>query len=520
MNQPPTTQQPQPPNPLPIQQLAGIPRPGDEFEVLVETLNADGEGQCTVQADYRGETRLYTLRVRHSLPGDRWRVRVKGRKSGDVNIKRLGLVEPSPLRQTPRCKHFGEPDGDQRGCGGCTLQHMGYEDQLVWKAQQVRAQFEAFGLSTDPIRPILGHQPPWHYRNKMEFSFGFDSQTRYAIGLHPGGFRHNVLRLDSCEIFSPWVAEVLPTLRAWFETHGTAPHEGAKGTGFLRSLTFREGKKTGERMLDLLTSGDAETPFDGALRPASEVVEAFVTFAAPLAHLTSIYWTQQITEKGSPTRVVEQLMWGEPAIHEVLALPGGKSLRFEIHPRAFFQPNPAQAEHLYALVIEGLIAASPNPDALQTARALDLYCGTGTISLCLAPYAAKVVGVELSPQAVEGARRNAAYNDLNHVTFFAGDVAQVLGTPEFTEALGGPLDWLVVDPPRAGLLVPARALLRSAPLKSPLLAYVSCNPETLARDLADLTLSAGAPYKILSVQPVDMFPHTKHVECVTILAHT
>jgi 23S rRNA (uracil1939-C5)-methyltransferase len=496
--------------------LPSLPRPGDLLDIEIDTLNPDGEGCCTILALHNGEPRHFTLTLRHSLPGERLRVEVRDRKRGQVFVKRVAQISPSPSYTTPRCPHFGLPDNDARGCGGCALQHLPYADQLEWKSSLIHNFFERSGVPTDPIQPIIGFDPPWFYRNKMEFSFGFDPQKRFALGMHPEGHRHDILRLSSCALFAPWLEPLLPLWRDWLDARGVPPYLPTRNQGFLRSLTVREGKRTNQRMVELLTTADPSPTCIDTPADAHTLAHDFLTFALQTAAvagfpLTSAYWTQQVTAKGTRTHLVEHLIHGQPFIEEVLDVPSTpKPLRFEIHPRAFFQTNPRQAERLYGLVVEALLSsATPNP------RVLDLYCGTGTIGLCLAPAAHRVVGVELSPQAVDSARRNATLNDLPNATFFAGDVAQVITTPAFQEAIGGAVDWLIVDPPRAGLS--PQALQHVLHLRAPHLVYVSCNPDTLSRDLANLCAPRG-PYSLTNLQPIDMFPHTRHVEAVATLS--
>jgi len=383
------------------------------------------------------------------------------------------------------------------------------------KTQWVRDLMTQVGLEDDLVLPLRGLDEPWFYRNKMEFSFGRDADDRFALGLHPAGFKFEVLRLDSCHLESSFVAEILPSLRAWFEARRLPPFKHREATGWLRTLTIREGKRTGDRMVILTTT--AEDPvIDGQTQAAAQVAEDFAAAMQEIAAqhdgaFSSIVWIQHRARRGERTRWIEHVLHGPPTLREQLHLPGERSLTFEIHPRAFFQPNTRQAEQLYAEVLRQarLLEPDTNPRTV-----LDLYCGTGTIGLCMAPYADHVVGVELQQDAVNNARRNAEHNGIENVTFFAGDVGAVIATDDFKSRVKN-LSLAVVDPPRAGLQPAARAhLLAIAP---PRLVYVSCNPETLARDLA---VFVGEGYVVEKIQPVDMFPHTWHVENVVTLTRT
>ncbi|MEM1350416.1 MAG: methyltransferase domain-containing protein, partial [Myxococcota bacterium] len=279
-------------------------------------------------------------------------------------------------------------------------------------------------------------------------------------------------------------------------------------TGFLRTLTVREGKRTGDRLLALTTSTAERASMDNTEHAAEDVARAFVAAATQIfgdlgAPVTTAYWMQHHAQRGQPTRLIEHHLLGPATFREILHLPGDHELEFEIHPTAFFQPNTMQAEVLYATALEytGLMHD-------EASTVLDLYCGTGTIGLCMAPYAKRVFGIELNASAVENARINAAHNGIEHAEFFVGDVGKVLESSAFRAATHG-VDVIVVDPPRSGLLPQAREQLRSFDV--PRLVYVSCNPETLARDAAELCAHG---YTLHDVQPVDMFPHTYHIENV------
>ncbi len=252
-------------------------------------------------------------------------------------------------------------------------------------------------------------------------------------------------------------------------------------------------------MVELTTTADQTTSMDGVEVQAADVGRAFGEWlqAQDIA-VTTGYWTQHLARRGVRTTITEHHLFGKPLLNEELRL-SGRTLRFEIHPRAFFQPNTRGAERLYDTVAEAA-------ELLGGETVLDLYCGTGTIGLCLAHRAERVVGIELVESAVENARRNAAHNGIDNVTFLAGDVGKVLAN----EALSG--DVVVVDPPRSGLMPAARMLIQR--LEASRLVYVSCNPEALARDLVALH---AAGWTTQSIRPVDMFPHTAHIECVATL---
>ena len=487
------------------------PQKGQNFEVVVERLDAKGQGEAwlRVAVGPQGQLKRYGVLVRKGLPGDRVRIRVDAIKRGVIEAGVEEVLEPSERRIEPRCRHFGQREEPGRGCGGCTLQSLEYVDQLEVKRGLIARAMKGAGLERLEVAPVLGHVDPWYYRNKMEFSFGTDREDKLSLGLRPAGWRREVLALSECHLSSPFVSGFVPLILGWAERMGLEPYHYGRNAGFLRTLTVREGKRTGERMVELTTTADEIVMSAEGLTSAEGLASSFVKAAHAAAKalggvLTSIHWTQHVALKKERTRLVTRHLYGKPALHEEMRLPGGHKLRFEINPRAFFQPNTLQAEVLYGEVIKTAKLARGS-----AARVLDLYCGTGTIGLCLAPYAASVVGVELVEDAVENARHNARINGLGGVTFFAGDAGKLLKS----ELAGQPFDLVVVDPPRSGLMPEAVAHLSA--LAPPRLVYVSCNPVALARDLAGL-FKAGYTLEG-ALQPVDLFPHTPHVETIATL---
>ncbi len=495
--------------------LPHSPRHGETFELVIDGLSPKGLGTaafpCVVGP--QEEPKDYTIEVRKAVPGDRVRVSVERRKKRTIYAHIDEILEPSPMRTKPQCKHFGRRELPGEGCGGCTLQSLSYRHQLATKERTIKQLMQGRGVDPGHVLPILGQDEPWYYRNKMEFSFGDTANREFALGLYPKGYRYEVLNLEECFLESKFVSDFLPRVRQWAESLGLEPYLGNKDAGFLRTLTIREGKRTGERMVELTTTHDETALCAGEMVAAADIAQKYCDFVLETADamdatISSVYWTQQRAVRGEPTRFIEHHLHGSPVLVEKMHLPDDQVLSFEIHPRAFFQPNTLQAEVLYAQVLEktGLRDAERGQ-----ASVLDLYCGTGTIGLCMAPYAKRVVGIEMQPDAVENARKNAEQNGIDNVEFFAGDVGEVLQQDDFKQA-AGEVDLVVVDPPRAGLLPEAREQLKQ--IDAPRLVYVSCNPRALARDLAEL---CDFGYQIDTIQPVDMFPHTYHVENVALL---
>jgi len=486
------------------------PRRGDLFRLRVERLDGRGIGVAAWRARLENaiEPRVYRFEIERGVPGDVLDLRVTGARKGQVSAVPLQWVHRVD-RPEPACAHF-EPDASDpaiKGCGGCTLQGLRYPDQLNAKAARVRASLATFGLVDVPVREIVPCVSPLGYRNKMEFSFATDADGGVGLGLHPAGYRYSVVELRECPLFSDDVRVIVPPTRAHFRARGIGAFDGRRGRGWLRTLSVREGKRTGERLLELTTdSADLVETVDGP-RPARD--EAALWCETWLAHaaasglrVDAVVWTQIRAVRGERTTMLEHVLFGGTSITEALEV-GGARLSFEVHPRAFFQPNTLQAEVLYTHVLEAI--GSDGDDA----RVLDLYCGTGTIGLCVSRRARTVTGVDLQADAVRNANANAQRNGISNATFHAGDAAVVLAT---LMGSGASFDVVVVDPPRAGLSERAREEVRSVGASK--IVMVSCNPDTMARDVAELKAHG---YDVAYVVPVDMFPQTLHVETVTLL---
>lgn len=492
-----------------MQILSHKPRRGELFEIELEAIEVDGTSWTTMAAAVGPQAQEVTLRfeVRGAAPGDRLRVRVLDCHRNVVTAVVDEVLAESPLREPATCRHFGSRKEAGRGCGGCSMQWVGYEGQLRLKREIVVRALAGAGVLPEHVPTVLGSPMSWNYRNKMEFSFGHTEEGNFALGLHPAGRKYDLLDLTECHLESGEVAGVLEVARRWARDLGLAPYRPRQDEGWLRTLTVREGKRTGQRLVELTTTGAATAVCGGVERDVGELAALFgAAVEAELGErVTSLVWTQHLAVRGQRTRFVHHTLTGRGTLDEELCVVPEQPLRFEVHPRAFFQPNTLGAELLYRTVLEfsGLLAG-------RARTVCDLYCGTGTIGLCLARHAEAVVGVELQPDAVENARRNAADNGILNATFLVGDVGEVLGGALSGARVG--VDLVVVDPPRSGLMPKARQHIRA--IGAPRLVYVSCNPTALGRDLVDLK---RAGYRLERLQPVDMFPQTAHVETVALL---
>ena len=468
------------------------PRPrikrGEEIELTVEKFADRGKSLSRLDG--------YVVFVAGAVPGDRVRAKVFKRKKSFAEARLIEVLEPSDLRTEPRCFYFGT-------CGGCKWQHVDYAAQLEAKRQSVaEALVHAGGFEEDglDVQPVLGAESIYLYRNKMEFSFsqhrwltpdeiatGESFDTDFALGLHvPGNFL-KVLDLHECHLQSTLSVRLVNDLRAFSKERDWKPWHIKAHTGWLRHLIVRHGEHTGETMLVLVTNGRDEARID-------EYAEHLQTAFPEVTTLVNVVHTgPSQTSHGEAMHTV----FGPGVIHDTIG-----PYRFEIAPNAFFQTNTRQAERLYEVARD---FAELRPGDLV----YDLYCGAGTISLFLSAHVRHVVGVELVEEAVQNARANARANGVDNCTFVAGDMLKLF-TPAFVEEHGRP-DVLVVDPPRAGMH--PKVVEQIAALRPERFVYVSCNPQSQARDLAGLK----DLYTIEAVQPVDLFPHTHHVENVVKL---
>lgn len=448
------------------------PRRGDSLVLAIDDLAFGGEGVGRVDG--------YVVFVRGGVPGDRVRVRLVEARSRFGRAVIESVETPSPDRVEAPCPYFGR-------CGGCRLQHLSYPAQLAFKAKQVRDCLERIGgLGEFAMRPILAAPDQYGYRNKMEFTVA----PGPLIGLHQADRYDVVLDIERCLLQSDTMNRLLGELRQEARARALSVYDQASGEGLLRFVSLREGRRTGEAMVNIV----ATTPDIEALGPLAEGLAARVPATA------SVVLNVNAKKASVAVGTEEHLLLGRDHIRESL---GG--LAFRVSANSFFQTNTAQAERLFAVVEEAC--------ALEGGETvLDLYSGTGAISLLLARRCRRMYGVEVAAAAVTDAVRNARENGIENCTFLSGEVRHVLPT---LMRDGVSAEVVVADPPRAGFH--PKALLALAALAPARLVYVSCNPATLARDLGDLVRQG---YRLEWVQPVDMFPQTPHIEAVARLARS
>jgi len=442
-----------------------------ELELTIDSLAYGGNGVARLNG--------FVVFVRRGLPGDTVRARVTKVQRRHAEALVTEVVTAGPQRVDAPCAHYP-------ACGGCRFQDLAYDAQSAAKEQWVRDSLERLaGLAEPPLEPILPAASQFGYRNKMEYSFA-QVEDGPTLGLHKAGRWDEVLEIDRCWLTSDTGNAIRNRIRDWAREERLQAYDQGTQEGYLRHLVVREGRNTGEALVQLVTARGER--FDR---------ERLIEVLRELPEVRSIHWSVN-PGVAEVTNLPTELLWGEEAIEEEI---GG--LRFRVRPNAFLQTNTEMAEQLYAVAAE--LAGLTGGETVY-----DLYCGIGTIGLSLARSALTVWGVEISEESVACAIENAELNSIGNAAFFAGNVGEVL--LELRDRAGDP-DVVVVDPPRAGLA--GKALRRLGEIGAPRVVYVSCNPTTLAGDTKRLASEYG--YRLVRAKPVDMFPHTPHVECVALL---
>jgi 23S rRNA (uracil1939-C5)-methyltransferase len=447
------------------------PRPqrGDELELHIDSLAFGGAGVARWGEGDHG----WVVFVREALPGDTVRAVVTKRKRHYGEARLLEVVTPSPDRVPAKADHPGAP-----------WQVMPYEKQLEIKHAQVEDALRRLGhLDGFAMLPIVPAVEQWRYRNKLEFSFGVDRESGELIcGFHAPGSWEDIVHVEDCLLQSERGNTARREVLEWARAAGHTAYDRRTQLGDLRNLVIREGRRTGELQVRLVVSDGVEVD-PGTLNAAVTADSLLVTEIESVGETTL----------GGSTSLIS----GEPTIAEEVS-----GLRFRLSGQAFFQTNTEMAEKLYA--VAGDVAGLQGWE-----RVYDLFCGIGTIGLSLASRSGEIWGLEIVEEAIADAIGNAKANDISNARFFAGDVR--LALRELVEKAGRP-DVIVVDPPRAGLSQKVvRRVLEASPKR---IVYVSCNPTTLAPNAAQM-VEAG--YVLKTVQPVDMFPQTPHIECVALL---
>jgi len=450
----------------------GRPQRGQSLSVTIDDLAFGGEGVGRIDG--------YVIFVRGGIPGDRLQVRLDQARARFGRASIEAILTPSPHRVEAPCQYFGR-------CGGCRLQHVDYAAQLSFKSKQVADALERLGgLPPIEVRSILAAPETYGYRNKMEFTVA-EAAGATVIGLHEADRYDVVLDTERCLLQSEAMNTLLAEVRGQARDRALAVYDQDSGQGLLRFVTLREGRRTGDRMVNIVVAA----PDVERLQPVAEALVARVPSTA------SVVLNVNAKKAAVAVGTEEHVLVGRDHITERL-----DDVTFQVSANSFFQTNTLQAERLFGLVEQAC-------ELTGEETVLDLYSGTGAISLLLARRCRHVYGIEVAAAAVDDATRNARANGIDNCTFLAGEVRHVL--PTFVRD-GVTAAVVVADPPRAGFHPKAlQALVALAPVR---IVYVSCNPATLARDVGDL-LRQG--YRLEWVQPVDMFPQTPHIEAVARL---
>ncbi len=445
---------------------------GDIFEISITDLAYGGKGVGKIDG--------LVILIRGGLPGDTLKVRVKRKKRNFADAELIEVLKSSEQRIDPICSHFSL-------CGGCTWQNLNYESQLYYKTKTVKDSLKHIGGFSDfEVEKILGSEDTY-YRNKMEFSFGADPAKKLILGLHPYQNFKQVFDLEKCYLQSEVSNQVVEWVRDFCKKENLIPYDVREHYGFLRYLAIRESKNKTEMMVNLVTNSGE---FEKSKALAEGLVKDFPKIRAMVRNINTKLANIAVGEE-------ELLLAGERTIQEKL----GK-FYFEISANSFFQTNTKQAEKLFEIVCE-------YAELDGSEEVLDLYSGTGAISIFLAGKVKRVTGIEAVKDSIEDALRNVELNSIKNCRFLSGEARKVLSS---LVKEGYSPEVIVVDPPRGGMH--EKVVYSIVELKPEKIIYVSCNPATLARDLR---LLCEKDYLIEKIQPIDMFPQTYHIEAVTKL---
>lgn len=444
----------------------------DLVTLKITDMGNDGEGIGKVDG--------YTLFVKDAVIGDTVVAKIMKAKKNYGYARLMEVTEPSPYRVEPPCPYA-------RQCGGCQLQAMSYEEQLRFKTNKVKNHLIRIGgLEEVTIEPIIGMEYPYRYRNKAQFPIGRNKEGRIVTGFYAGR-THSIIENRNCLLGVEINEQILNRILAYMEEEQVVPYDEKTGKGLIRHVLTRYGFDSGEVMVCLIINGD-EIPHAGHLTESLRQIPGMTSITLNKnKERTNVILGDQI-----------ELLWGQTYITDSIG-----TIKYQISPLSFYQVNPVQTRRMYGKALE--YAQLTGEETVW-----DLYCGIGTISLFLAQKAKQVYGVEIIPQAIEDAKRNAALNHLENVEFFVGKAEEVL--PEKYEKEGVYADVIVVDPPRKGC---DKTLLDTIVKMSPKrVVYVSCDSSTLARDVKYL---GEYGYQVKKVCPIDNFSQTVHVESIALL---
>lgn len=445
-----------------------------------------------------GKINEQVIFIPFGIPGDIVNVQIIKKKKKYLEGKIVSIIQPSPKRVTPHCSHFGV-------CGGCRWQNMSYQDQLFYKEKQVLDNLTRIGKIADPyILPVIPSAETRYYRNKLDFTFSIyrwrtedelkneNITSPLAAGFHVPQFFDKVVDIEHCYHQADPSNAIRNAVKKFAVEHQIPFYDVRRWQGQLRNLIIRDTLAGDLMVIVVFRSED----------PTNSLLMNFLR--ATFSEITSLYMVINPKKNDTIYDLDFQLFHGQPFITEIIPpyRPDGKPTHFRIGPVSFFQTNSRQAVNLNRV-------AADFAELKEGMHVYDLYTGTGAIACYIAPYAGKVTGIESVEAAVQDARVNASANGIENAVFYAGEAEKLL-TPEFVAGVGKP-DVVITDPPRNGMHEKViRTLIEVRP---PRIVYVSCNPATQARDL----LMMSGEYSMVKCQPIDMFPHTQHVENIALL---
>ncbi|MEK5379921.1 MAG: 23S rRNA (uracil(1939)-C(5))-methyltransferase RlmD [Niallia sp.] len=451
--------------------------------MIVDIKNVDdkGAGQAVVWRENElGNKKKLKLTIPQTLPGERVKVIVDQPQRRHRKALPEEILDAHAERIGPECPHFEK-------CGGCVWQHWEYNGQLQQKTNHVKRVIEEQGFDSSLVKDTIGMDEPWRYRNKMEFTFATDG----SLGLHEQGNFRKIISLETCLIAGKEMVEAALEVANWVKENELKGYNKDTHEGLLRHLMVRQSFATGEMMLALFAT---EAP-DGSLKNAVDILVARITEKFP--QVKSLMWLENTDWADRTQSEKSHTLAGRDFIYDEM-----DGYRFRVWFDTFFQTNPTQAQKLVDLAVE---MAEPK----KSENMIDLFCGVGTFSLPFASRVGKLVGIEIVESSIESAKRNAGDNGIDNATFLAQDART--GLAQVLETFGRP-ELLLLDPPRSGAGGKVmRRIGRSQPER---IVYVSCNPDTFATDIKQLEPFG---YTLKVVQPVDLFPHTVHVECCALL---
>jgi 23S rRNA (uracil1939-C5)-methyltransferase len=457
---------------------------GETMNAEIRQLDEKGSGQAVIwRENEQGNMKKLKLTIPQTLPGEKVSVIVDKPDRRRWRAMPEEILESHPERTSPRCPHFER-------CGGCVWQHWQYQGQLKQKTNHVKKAIESQGFDPNLVRDTIGMDEPWHYRNKMEFTFAPDG----TLGLHEQGNFRKVISLETCLIAGKEMVEAAMEVADWAKNHQLTGYNKDLHEGLLRHLMVRQSFATGEIMLALFAT---EAPAVQLKNAADDLVKR-ITNKFP--KVKSLLWLENTDWADRTQSERSHILAGRDFIYDEM---GG--YRFRLWFDTFFQTNPPQAQKLVDLAIE---MGQPK----KTEKMMDLFCGVGTFSLPFADRVGKLAGIEIVETSIESAKRNAKDNGIENTYFLASDARK--GIDQVLESFGNP-ELLLLDPPRSG--AGGKVMRRIGRAKPERIVYVSCNPDTFATDIKELEPFG---YSLEVVQPVDLFPHTVHVEAVALLVLT